>query len=106
MASDDGAVDDVPPVVGQTEINQRGEHRVPHTLFGTAPETDIDRVPPPRSAHPCQADDSRCAAHVACGLGTAGCRAQGELYVRKTQMIDDSASDTSPRSNAAPKHSF
>lgn len=23
----------------------RGEHRVPHTLFGPAPETDLDRVP-------------------------------------------------------------
>ena len=45
MAADDRTIDHVLSVVGQPEIDQRGEHRVPHALFGPAPETDIDRVP-------------------------------------------------------------
>ena len=45
MATNDGAVDHVLPVVGQSEIDQGGEHRVPHALLGPAPEADIDRVP-------------------------------------------------------------
>jgi len=47
MATDDGAVDHVLPIIGQLKIDQRGEHCVPHTLFGPMPEADIDRVPLP-----------------------------------------------------------
>jgi hypothetical protein len=47
MATDDGAVDHVLPIIGQPKIDQRGEHRVPHTLFGPTPKTDIDLVPLP-----------------------------------------------------------
>lgn len=47
MAANDRTVDHVLPIVGQPEIDQRGEHRVPHTLLGPTSEADIDRVPLP-----------------------------------------------------------
>ena len=45
MAANAGAVDHVLPVVGQTQIDQCLQQGIPDTLFGPAPEADIDRVP-------------------------------------------------------------
>lgn len=45
VAANAGAVDHTLPVVGQSEINQRLQERIPDALFGPAPEPDIDRVP-------------------------------------------------------------
>lgn len=45
MAPDTGAIDHVLPVVGQPQIDQRLQQRIPHALLGPSPEPDIDRVP-------------------------------------------------------------
>jgi hypothetical protein len=45
MAANYGAVDHVLPVVGQADVDQRLQKRVPDALFGPATEPDIDRVP-------------------------------------------------------------
>jgi len=60
VAPDDGAIDHVLPVIGQAQIDQRLQQRIPYALFGPTAEADIDRVPfavalmhvPPRAADP------------------------------------------------------
>ena len=60
MAANRGAIDHVLPVVGQAQIDQRLQQRIPNALPGPASEPDIDRVPlaialvhvAPGAAHP------------------------------------------------------
>ncbi|EXS68090.1 hypothetical protein BF95_01085 [Sphingobium sp. Ant17] len=45
MAANRGAIDHVLPVIGQAQINQRLQQRIPNALLGPASEPHIDGVP-------------------------------------------------------------
>jgi len=45
VSSDNGAVDHMLPVVGQTEIDQRFQQGIPNALFCPTAEPNIDRIP-------------------------------------------------------------
>jgi len=45
MAANDGTVDHVLPVISQSDIDQRLEERISHTLRGSVAEPHINRAP-------------------------------------------------------------